>query len=243
MEPDEIARIANIVANLIAEQLQPLVCKIYSEYYWNMNRVVIKLCGDNLDASNSAERTIQLRALMSHKFTTAVSPKERTALASFYVQEWGGVRGNRPETLALYAQQTPDQMIADNRTGVASWSKVLCLHDPARFAILDARVAFSLNALQHLSPAPGERVYFPRFPGRNLALALVLNQAQWNRHPALTAQGICYAVYLKILGILISGGQFTVQLPDGGEGPAGIEHIEMALFTHAVTLANQIGAA
>ena len=53
--------------------------------------------------------------------------------------------------------------------GIASWSKALCISDPSKFAIFDARVSASLNALQIVKGTNKPKLY-PVLTSRNNAI-------------------------------------------------------------------------
>jgi hypothetical protein len=57
----------------------------------------------------------------------------------------------RLETVAQYAQQSPEKLIAQRIVcAIASWSAIESIHDPDKYAIYDSRVAFTLNSVQLL---------------------------------------------------------------------------------------------
>ena len=78
----------------------------------------------------------------------------------------GGVKANSKDTLRKYTETSPEQLIIKGSKGIASWSKALTVIDPARYAIYDARVAMSLNALQIIDSIDDAK-YFPPLKGRN----------------------------------------------------------------------------
>jgi hypothetical protein len=90
----------------------------------------------------------------------------KISLVHYYISTWGGVRRNSPENIKFYALQFPDQLIALGTKGVASWSKALCVQNPYCYAIYDARVAVSLNALQIINRTDSPQL-FPTLMGQN----------------------------------------------------------------------------
>jgi hypothetical protein len=73
-------------------------------------------------------------------------------LARYYVAKWGGIKRNSDAILSKYVTDDPVALAGRGKTGIASWSKVLCIRDPAKYAIFDARVSASLNCLQISNP-------------------------------------------------------------------------------------------
>ena len=117
------------------------------------------------------------------------SDEKKVLLVDYYIRVWGGIKKNSPETINRYADQTPGQLIALGKKGIASWSKALCIRDPNRFAIYDARVAVALNALQVIDKI-FEPQLFPLLQGRNTEIKSAPAQLrryagrhQWPRPP------------------------------------------------------------
>lgn len=99
---------------------------------------------------------------------------DRIKAAGWIIADWGGIRrGTTDEAVWLdllhdFAPATVAQFIASAGTRrIASWSKLLSFADPSRYAIYDARTAFTLNAAMHLA---GLRPTFFRPAGRNRAI-------------------------------------------------------------------------
>jgi hypothetical protein len=78
----------------------------------------------------------------------AGSATDRIALAKEYIEEWGGIRSNGDGKIEGYALQPSSKLIGLGLSGISSWSKLLSIRNPRKYAIYDARVAFSLNAFQ-----------------------------------------------------------------------------------------------
>ena len=92
-------------------------------------------------------------------------PNRRIELTKYIIQTWGGIRGNKHDTLVKYSKLNSynTEFPLD---GVASYSKVLGIIDPEKFAIYDARVAVALNAIQLLNNSKSGN-FFPYLSGRN----------------------------------------------------------------------------
>jgi len=163
-------------------------------------------------------------------------PAHRADLERYYVVDWGGVRSNRPETLALYHGSDAQANIARGDRGIASWSKALCVRDPHRFAIFDARVSASLNALQIIHRTRiGTPRRFPLLASRNgeVVRGAGLLRQHFREHGWPRVDRGFYDDYLKLCRAV---GERT-----GSPGaPMPVYAAEMALFAHTEEL---LGAA
>jgi hypothetical protein len=194
-----------------------------ASYRWAMPRlpppVPVALEGGSL-----AAQTIRLRAALAEAWATEAVP--RMALASWYVRKWGGIGRLSDRALSEYVIAS-DAQLADHRTyGVASWSKVLALRSPNQFAIFDARVSASLNALLLLA---GRRdCVFPALPSRNTKI--VAFQRWLRENGDLAGRGALPKPYLR----------YSVALRDAsaGLGSGGLLKAEMILFAQAEVLAS-----
>ncbi len=102
---------------------------------------------------DSAERNIHLRTLLT-KPLKSKNPDVRLAAIRWIVYSWGGVRGVRGKEeawvgeLKNYQPSVVEEFIKEKgKDRIASWSKVLGFADSNSYAIYDARVAMSLNAI------------------------------------------------------------------------------------------------
>ena len=103
--------------------------------------------------ADSAEQNIYLRTLLSKPLKND-DYAVRLAAIKWVVYDWGNVRGSSekheewPKELKQFDPQDIEFFITQNyKDRIASWSKVLSFADSATYAIYDARVAMSLNAL------------------------------------------------------------------------------------------------
>jgi hypothetical protein len=93
-----------------------------------------------LPAGNQYAKNVALKCELHRLWSDTNSDiAEYVALAKYYVSTWGGIRSNKDETLRKYVTQEPDSIIRNGKKGIASWSKVLCIRGPNRYAIFDAR--------------------------------------------------------------------------------------------------------
>jgi hypothetical protein len=167
---------------------------------------------------------ILLRRAMSDAWVN--EPDRRQNLAVWYVAQWGGIRGNKSETIRGYVQTPPDELAARNLNGVATWSKILAMSEPAKYAIFDARVCASMNALQVLQG--NALLLFPRLPGRNTKINAFERWLgrKYDRRIQI-ARPHAYTAYLNVLRTVAR------------QRPSSIEDIEMTLFSNAEVLAEK----
>lgn len=162
---------------------------------------------------------------------------DKLEVSKWVIADWGGIKGNRDATIERFVDAICEGQYPSEIKGVASYSKILSFIDPNRFAIYDARVAISLNAIQLLR---GERngTAFTYLPGRNTKLQefrslpstqrRALLQVGWN---AVKAND-CYTFYLN-----------TLKRVNSELGMGKLYELEMSLFADAEKLAGRyIGA-
>ena len=152
-------------------------------------------------------------------------------IANWAISDWGGIRTNSPTTIRNYINEIESKNYPDYITGVASYSKILSFMNPNEFAIYDARVAISLNAIQLLSNS-NSGLIFTYLAGRNKALSIFRN-SELTKTKRLMENGWqkiekndCYAVYLNYLKIVNSSFYNTE-----------LYKLEMSLFADAEKLA------
>ena len=100
-----------------------------------------------LPAGSTCQRNIALKHEL-HRLWLVADSDRRMELARYYVKTWGGIKRNDETTLFEYVNADASAVVARATSGIASWSKVLCIRDPKKYAIFDARVSASLNCLQ-----------------------------------------------------------------------------------------------
>lgn len=114
------------------------------------------------------DRTKQIRRLKEHISETwkYADQKTKTRLSKWIIADWGGIKGNKYETILKHIERVDSPNLETPLKGIASYSKLLAFKNPKEFAIYDARVAASLNAVQIQLPCEG-KIAFPYVPGRN----------------------------------------------------------------------------
>lgn len=156
---------------------------IDSDYSWKIPPVLAEfgLKGEGYEPNKNLKFHFQ-------KKWKAASRSEKQEIAKLVVSDWGGVRGNRPETIQHYVDRISASDFDMPLKGVASYSKILAIVDPLKFAIYDARVAVSLIAIQYLSKNT-PKVAFHYVAGRNKITGD--NQGRgFVHHPAFTRKAL-----------------------------------------------------
>jgi len=153
--------------------------------------------------------------------------------AHWYVARWGGVKRNKRETLEGYVTASESDLLSRGIDGIATWSKVLVVRGPDRYAIFDARVATSMNALQ-LIQGIGNPIFFPNLLNQNRTIKQF---QKWIRARVLERsryipKAEVYPTYLDIMTDVAKGA-----------GLSSLDEIEMTLFANAETLAREAMAA
>jgi hypothetical protein len=146
----------------------------------------------------------------------------------WYVRNWGGVKGNKKETLEKYQRSDNSELISLKEKGIASWSKILCVRDPQEYAIYDARVAISLNSIQKLYKV-SDPILFPLLISRNTSFVTPTQKLiRQSKFFTLKASNDFYSMYLDILKNSVKGSpKFDIQ------------DAEMILFSNAAKLSKE----
>ena len=120
-------------------------------------------------------------------------------LQIWYVRDWGRVRRNKQETLEFYIESPEEELFSLGARGVASWSKILSVRNPSRYAIFDARVSIALNSLQYKFEVE-DPVLFPQLPSQNKSFVAGAQAAiKKSKFFSLDAGNSFYQHYLEIL--------------------------------------------
>ncbi len=181
--------------------------------------------GIAVGSGNAFLQNETLKKQLSSQYQTG-SGDQKIELTRYYIAVWGGVRRNSAEKISAYALNQPRELIANGIVGIASWSKALSIREPDRYAIYDARVAVSLNALQIIHKV-AEPVLFPLLTGQNKTinqgvkgLADCAAKGNWRKIASESFYDEYNALLAKVAAAL------------------SVEHyaVEMALFTNAPAL-------
>ena len=129
------------------------------------------------------------------------SSKEKKLITSYYISTWGGIHGNSDKNIDLYSRSGADDLITRGSKGIASWSKAICLHNPYKYAIYDARVSASLNSLQIINNIEN-KLFFPIPSSRNNIIgtgAKYIKKEATNTKWKSAEESDFYMKYLKYL--------------------------------------------
>ena len=208
-----------------------------SSYKWKLPKTSFDKKPLNFHGTNF-EVNVKLKLFLNKRWHS--EPKSRRAIVNWIISDWGGIRGNRKQTLDRFYYSSLEKDPETPLSGIASFSKVLAIKDPLKYAIYDARVAVSINAIQMISKVlSGEA--FPYLAGRNNITGnwnpkarrgfsvsnitsiktLMSAPYKWKK----VSRNETYARYLDLLG----GLSRDLGVP--------IYHLEMTLFSQAEELA------
>lgn len=113
------------------------------------------------------ELTVQLKRHLHGRWSLS-DHAEKLRLANWVISDWGGITANHPTTIERHLHLVEDDEPEKPWNGIASYSKVLAIADPERYAVFDCRVAVSLNAIQLMQ---GIHILAFKYPvGRNTEL-------------------------------------------------------------------------
>jgi hypothetical protein len=124
-----------------------------SPYAWEVRESAWKSLHTGFDyrkfAGNLPRQNIELKRHLSEHWAVS-SLDEKIRVATWIVKDWGGINRNSEMTILSYVNQADAERPATPFFGIASYSKILSIKDPEGYAVFDARVAASLNAIQLL---------------------------------------------------------------------------------------------
>lgn len=187
----------------------------------------------NFSLSPTATHFAQHAALRRHLNTHWISwsDDEKYEAVTYYVVNWGGIGGNKPETLRQYALLSVPALRRDRPwSGVSSWSKVLSFRSWHDCAILDSRVIASLHAIQLLYGS-GIAVKFPKLASRDNHIG-AFEKAFGETYKAMSpvpSKGL-YELYCRLVMSAFQRWNTQHQVPWHWHA------LETALFFHAATL-------
>lgn len=154
------------------EELKSVLTNFFTNYYdsesdwyhWVIKNNLLP-SGIELPNENRVTRNLLLKEQLHAKWLQS-DIKIKGELIEYYIVRWGGIRGNKPETLDIYKTNTAQELINKGLNGVSSWSKALVLHDCNKYAIFDSRVSCSLNYLQIIYNSK-RKILFPILASQN----------------------------------------------------------------------------
>jgi hypothetical protein len=194
------------------------IASIAADYRWRVNPELLP-AGVHLDPGGNYHQNIQLKHQLSQLFNDG-DPVLRQEIITYYIAKWGGVKTNAPATIQRYATTDCEELIDLQATkGIASWSKALCVRDPKKYAIFDARVSATLNLLLLAHPDHKEMRFFPRLPSRNQTIVEINRQVKEAGVHYINKHSV-YRDYLQLIQNAAT---------DVG---TDIQTVEMILFSH-----------
>lgn len=200
------------------------ISRLPSVYKW---RIPTTFPGGNITSSSvSATDSKKLKESL-HTAWGHANVKDKAKLESWYVVVFGGVRSNNPKTLANYSSKSTHDLVQLGRKGIASWSKMLCVRDPSKYLIFDARVAVSLNSLLYSNGLLAQGM-FPVLASQNKKIKQA-NKILREIKPRPPERHDFYNEYCDLLK-LVAGKLST------SEAPVSAMDLEMLLFAQAEDL-------
>lgn len=161
---------------IISSYLENQVGQIENLYTWDFDITIpAKYFNINITGDTWFERTVSLKRELRAYLEKNPDSSER--VAHYFIKEWGGIKqfSKANEVITTF---TPFQGSTDsppsfkpNFTSVSSWSKWASLVCPEWACIYDARVAYSINAINYLNG--GTHKILPSPDGRNSRLGLL----------------------------------------------------------------------
>jgi hypothetical protein len=203
---------------LLIKFVEEKIDSITSNYNWGIkeeylpSRVI-------LDPESNYRQNLKLKYQLHDLFKLGQSSQKYEIIA-YYVKRWGHIYGNKEETLRTYTEYDCEELINNRQIkGIASWSKALCVRDPQKYAIFDARVSASLNLLLLANPQMTEREFFPRLPSQNSTISSI--------NDCIQCSDVRYIdkcdVYRKYLDLIQNTAKYV---------GTDIHTVEMILFSH-----------
>ena len=232
----------------IAKFLEPYKDRLDDLYQWEFIQEIPRERFEIfVNGGSWLEKTRDLKTQLIARIQSAETDDELIEYAEYFIKDWGGIKrfSRSREIVGQFkviagTEALPNEFNLPYKS-ISSWSKWVSLICPQWACIYDARVAYSLNAINYLSG--GAHKIFPTPEGRNTKLKmldvstlLVASKIQpnENKNPkALRKQHFikesdAYRQYLNI--IRSSSNELW-----GEEGD--IHNIEMLLFSIADSFA------
>lgn len=163
---------------LVAEYLLGKKDELPSLYDWGFDHArVTAEFGLSFIGSTSFERTLELKAGLRELVRVNDCNAEQGRIATYFIKVWGGITrfSKVDETLQQFSEfkgtSTVPVGYKPSFQRVSSWSKWASIICPEWACIYDARVAYSLNAINFLAGA--KHPIFPMPEGRNSRLKML----------------------------------------------------------------------
>jgi hypothetical protein len=151
----------------LAAHVKRLMNKNSNEYSWEVNENTWESLQTGFKHTRYRSRNAMNHALRKHfsPVWKKALPKEKLRLGTWIIKHWGGIHSNKINTIKSHIKLAEYELPEVKFKGIASSTKILAFKNSAEFAIYDARVAASLNAIQLLNVTDA-RILFPIPPSR-----------------------------------------------------------------------------
>jgi hypothetical protein len=185
----------------LANYLKKYKTKLEAHYDWGINDAIPRdRFGFTFSGKTSFAKTLELKQQLSYAAASSSRLEDKYLLAEYIIKDWGGIKRfskihetvQRLEPLRGKDRPASFDFAFEN---ISSWSKWLSVICPNWALIYDARVAYSLNAINFMSGSKAK--IFPVPAGRNstmklldsstLAISLRLNTGEEDSAKALRA--------------------------------------------------------
>jgi hypothetical protein len=161
------------LAKIIAQELKKddYILHVLGDYEWSFKGKIL-----------NGNETLKFRREMCEHFASITNNENKSQIEidgekvewTKAVLEWGGIRGNKEETIIKYSTRSAEYL-CNLSEGVSSWSKVLAFQNPAKYYIYDYRVAFAINyILLNQMKRVDQYFYIPHPQGKKLILHIVI---------------------------------------------------------------------
>jgi hypothetical protein len=166
--------------------------RLPSTYKWKIPEIP----GFRSSGQSKYEINRDLKRYLTDQWGLA-SDHKRLELASVIVSDWGGVRSNSSNTLQQYVLANLRDKPETRLKGVASYSKILAIAQPDRYAIYDARVAACLNAVQ-INAGLRKGLAFNYVPGRNNIVGNTVTKRGFTQLSEFSVRSLCRSGWSRI---------------------------------------------
>lgn len=170
-------------------------------YNWREINHTLLPQGIKISGENQYTQNIELKKSLHATWMNETTYERRGDLIEYYIKVWGGIKKNSGDSMKEYRSLSPNELIGKGIKGIASWSKALVVHDYNTYAIFDARVSCSLNALQIIYPVK-DKILYPilasqnkKIIAANKILKSISRDQNWSHANELTF----YNEYMEVL--------------------------------------------
>ncbi|MBU2764972.1 hypothetical protein HAP94_01885 [Acidithiobacillus ferrivorans] len=176
----------NQTIKTLCEFFEREIPNLAKSYHWNIPRID----GFIPSETSNYHANLELKRHLNNQWISA-SHERKCEISKIIVSDWGGVKGNKKETLAGYVEAIDKQNPETPLKGIASYSKIFSIARPDQYAIYDARVAACLNAVQLNADIQG--VCFNYVPGRNNIVGNYVNNCGFTKTPQFSKDSLTIA--------------------------------------------------